>query len=677
MKKYMIFVAVAAAFLAAGCQKEQVADHPASAGTVLQASLSSFTKTAINGVKVSWTEGDAINVNGTVSNPLTEAGATAKFEFRSQLKAPYKAVYPASIYNNSYINLPSSLDAASCFTPLAGYTESGDAITFKALTAFLQISLTGDASTTIKDITLKGLGGEQLCGEFGVGFQPVSLYFVDGSSVQDKDKSIKVIVNQQLSSTPLCVYIPMPPNNYSSGFQVDILDTNGGLMRKVVSARQIKAGELREMETLAFAPNVSDDPNIGGIPDAKEFKDFAAAVNDGRSISRWLNSSGEVELLADIDMGGEEWEPVGNGSVNTSHAITGSAFTGVFDGKNHKVDNFKVTVPESGANVAAGLFGAIDGATVKNLVIGDKVVIKSSSNSGFVTMGAAVGFASGSTLENIDSYAKMVNEGSKDNIRIVVGGAIGTIFASAEVASTATNISGHASFEVVNTANTKNGATGISVGGAIGLMDGKDVNAAPCTAVNCVNYSNISVEATRTGGVIGTMNTNCLAEGCINNGNIFCSDVKATNSRVAGIVSAMGNNTGIKNCVNYGDVCFCVSGDSTHGYAAGLVGQTNDANSFTYIEGCATYGTVQSDRWFYSGDKPDDKYMGIVCGNFNSKVILVKNCIVGGKIGPFTPTDADPVVTITADNFEQYYSLTDASRIAKVVFEGNSFGTRP
>ncbi|MBP5483083.1 MAG: hypothetical protein J6X99_02290, partial [Bacteroidales bacterium] len=173
-------------------------------------------------------------------------------------------------------------------------------------------------------------------------------------------------------------------------------------------------------------------------------------------------------------------------------------------------------------------------------------------------------------------------------------------------------------------------------------------------------------------GVIGTMNTNSIAENCANYGNISCTDVTASNSRVAGIVSAMGNNTALKGCVNYGDVAFTVSGDKTHGYAAGIVGQTNDANSYTYLDGCANYGAVQSDRWFADGD---DKYMGIICANFNSKVVTVKNCILGGKIGPYTPTNEAPVVTITSENYTQYYSLTAENRINKVVFENNTFGT--
>ncbi len=670
MKKSIIIAAVAASVLAAGCMKEQAMAPANEQGTVLKASLAGLTKTAIDGVKVTWSEGDAINVNGTKSYPLKEAAASATFEFKTVLKAPYKAVYPTSIYKDAAtVKLPSTWELNAFFVPLAGYLESGDVIPFKALTAFLKLSLTGDASTTVKDITLKGLGGEQLCGEFAIDFATVS---ITGSSSAEADKVVKVNVNQALSATPMVVYIPIPAGNYASGYQVEIMNTEGGLMRKAVSARTVKAGELREMEALAFEVNVVDDTPIGGIPNAKELRDFATAVNDGRSIARWLNASGEVELQADIDLDGADWTPIGNGSVTNGHAVTGAAFTGVFDGKGHTVDNFTVTLPASAANAAGGLFGCVSGATVKNLKVGSKAVVKTSAT-GFVTLGGVVGFAGESTLTSLDSQAKMVNDGGKDNVRMVIGGTIGTMFASESTSCVATDIQGHASFDVVNTVNTKNGATGFIVGGVIGYMDGKSFDTAPAKAVNVVNHSSFTAQATRTAGVIGTMNSNATAEGCVNNGNIFCTDVKASNSRVAGIVSAMGTNTTIASCVNYGDIAFTVSGDQTHGYAGGIVGQTNDSGNYvSIIEGCASYGTIQSDRWFAS-----EKYMGIICANFNSKMITVKNCVVGGKIGPYTPTDTDPVVTITADNFADYYSLTADSRMKNVRFEDNKFGTRP
>ena len=677
MKKYMILAAFAAAVLAAGCSKEPASRETAPAGTTFTATMTPLTKASIDRSKVTilWNAGDQICVNGALSNTLTATAETAVFTFEDELKAPYKAIYPASYYKDaSTITLPGELTADGLNLALGAFSEKGSNLRFSALTALLQVSVTvGDTPRTLKEIVLKGLDKEQVSGDFGINYASHAL---TGKSTAAADKEVKIVVGQALSAEPIVVYIPVPAGTYASGYQVDFIDSEDKIMRKSVSARTINAGELRIMPELAFAPNYDPTPVelLGGIPNAAELKAFAAAVNAEEPLDRWLNASGEVELLADIDLGGEEWTPIGNGSVTNAHAISGAAFGGIFNGKGHTVDNFKVTLPATAADAAGGLFGCVSGATIKDLTIGDKAVIKTSSTTGFVTLGAVVGFAGESTLSGLDSKAKLINDGGKDNIRIVIGGTIGTMFASATTACTATDIQGHASFDVVNTVNTKNGATGFIVGGVIGYMDGKDYDAAKVLATNIVNYSSFSVQATRTAGVIGTLNSNGHAEDCVNYGNIACTDVKAANSRPAGIVSAMGTKTTIKNCVNYGDISFPVTGDTTHGYAAGIVGQTNDGNEyFTYIEGCATYGTIQSDRWFNT----TEKFMGIICASFNAKKVTVKNCILGGAIGPYTPTEEDPIVTLDATNFQDYYSLTADNRIANVVFENNSFGTRP
>ena len=674
MKKYMILAAAAAAFLAAGCSKDIVSEvETAPAGTTFTATLSPLTRASIDRSKVTvlWNPGDRICVNGAVSNALTETAATAVFTFEDELTAPYKAIYPADYYKDgSTVTLPRDLSDEGLNLALAGYTAKGSNLQFSALTALLQVSVTGESTRTLKEIVLRGLGREQVAGDFGINYVSRKL---TGKSSAAEDKEVKITVGKALSQQPLVAYIPVPAGEYPSGYQVDFIDSEDNIMRQAVSARTLAAGELRVMPELEYVVNYNPDPVVllGGIPDADEFKAFAEAVNNGESLEKWLNDEGEVELLADIDLGGAEWTPIGNGSVTKDSAVSGAAFEGVFNGGGHTVDNFTVTVPASGANVAAGLFGCVSGATIKDLTVGENVTIKTSAT-GFATLGGVVGFAGESTLEGLDSKAKLVNDGGADNVRLVIGGTIGTMFSSATKACTASDISGHASFDVSNTVNTKNGATGFIVGGVIGYMDGKDYDAACTTATDIVNYSSFTVQATRTAGCIGTINTCSHAEGCINHGNIVCTDTKASNSRPSGITAAMGAKTTIKGCINYGDISFGVSGDTTHGYAAGVVGQTNDGNEYvSYIDGCASYGSIRSDMYF------GNKYLGVICADFNTKKVIVKNCILGGSIGPLTPTEEAPVVTLDADNFELYYSMEADARKANVLFQNNIFGTRP
>ena len=66
-----------------------------------------------------------------------------------------------------------------------------------------------------------------------------------------------------------------------------------------------------------------------------------------------------VYIESDIDLAGAEWTPIGD------YAFSRTSFNGVFDGKNHKVSNFKVTEPvrweQKVAEASYGFFGNVKG----------------------------------------------------------------------------------------------------------------------------------------------------------------------------------------------------------------------------------------------------------------------------------------------------------------------------
>lgn len=82
-----------------------------------------------------------------------------------------------------------------------------------------------------------------------------------------------------------------------------------------------------------------------------DFKDFRDTVNEGNSFLQYtVGKTAEtvphnVRLYTDLDLGNEEWTPIG---------ICDNPFMGDFDGQGHTISNFKIT---SGTNV--GLFGQI------------------------------------------------------------------------------------------------------------------------------------------------------------------------------------------------------------------------------------------------------------------------------------------------------------------------------
>ena len=108
---------------------------------------------------------------------------------------------------------------------------------------------------------------------------------------------------------------------------------------------------------------------------------LAAQVNGGEKYAGVY-----FRLEADIDLGGRNWTPIGcgvydyGGADNIIEELT-RAFSGIFDGRGRTVSNFTVTDSQpteirnnDNTYYSLGLFGALDGATIKNLRITGAVI---------------------------------------------------------------------------------------------------------------------------------------------------------------------------------------------------------------------------------------------------------------------------------------------------------------
>ncbi len=440
----------------------------------------------------------------------------------------------------------------------------------------------------------------------------------------------------------------------------EMIDVNAGNFTEYIGA---VSDANREKITDLTWDGAPAPPAVKGIASAADLKEFAELVKTGGDVSKFL-VDGVLALGANIDLGGEEWIPIGTGSVTNAGVITAGdvPFTGVFDGQGHTVDNFKISVPaDAPAGYAAGLFGILSGATVKNVVIGPKAVLEGKSAS-MSFIGGVAGFALNSTIEGCTNKATLSLTAAKDATRECLAGIVGEVYtAEGDFASYVKNCVNEGSLTSKNSVNTNNGGNGLSVAGIVGFSDGKNYT----YIQSCTNKSAIAAEATRLAGIVASANAKTKVEDCVNEGKISGLDVKASNSRVGGICSAGSTDDVFTRCINRGDIVFDKAGDTAHGYAAGILGQAN--NPIT-IDACENYGTIQSDMI-----KASTVYMGAILGNANNKAVTIKNCKVGGKVGPLTP-DADyQVVTLTPDNFEKYITLA-TSKAGSCKFEGNVCG---
>lgn len=440
----------------------------------------------------------------------------------------------------------------------------------------------------------------------------------------------------------------------------DMVDVNAGNFEQYIGT----VSDANRAKITGLLWDGAPAPVIEGIATAADLKEFAALVKSGGDVSKFV-VDGAIVLGADIDLGGEDWTPIGAGSVSTAGVITAGdvPFTGVFDGKGHTVDNFKVSVPaDAVSGYAAGLFGILSGATVKNVVIGPKAVFEGKS-AAVSFIGGVAGFALNATVEGCTNKATMSLTAAKDATRECLGGIVGQMYTAEGdgYVSYVKNCVNEGTITSKNSVNANNGGNGLSVAGIVGFSDGKNFN----HIQYCTNKVAIAAEATRLAGIVASANAKTKVEDCVNEGKISGLDVKASNSRIAGICSAGSTDDVFIRCINRGDIVFDKADDTTHGYAAGILGQAN--NPIT-IDACENYGAVLSDFFKVSGDV----FMGVILGNANSKVVTIKNCKVGGKIGPLTEDANYKVVTLAADNFTTYITLCN-SKGTKCVFEGNSF----
>ncbi len=143
----------------------------------------------------------------------------------------------------------------------------------------------------------------------------------------------------------------------------------------------------------------TDDAGNYLIYTADELAGLAQQVNAGNSYS-----GATFLLMDDIDLNNyQDWTPIGRiAGIGAGGTLTGGGdwyFSGTFDGQYHTISQYYVHCTESLETTVVGLFGAIDGATIKNLHITDSYAyIK--TNHYYNYGGSVVGYAKSGTISN-------------------------------------------------------------------------------------------------------------------------------------------------------------------------------------------------------------------------------------------------------------------------------------
>lgn len=148
------------------------------------------------------------------------------------------------------------------------------------------------------------------------------------------------------------------------------------------------------------------------ISSASDLVDFALKVNSGNNYSERT-----VMITQKIDLSGVNFVSIGNSLSNY--------FAGTFDGGGYVIDNLAIT----GTSDAVGLFGYVNGATIKNVVVRGSV--KATDKCEYA--GGVAGYAIGGSFINCVNIARVENESAKitsDSKMPSAGGIVGYTLSS-------------------------------------------------------------------------------------------------------------------------------------------------------------------------------------------------------------------------------------------------------
>ncbi len=332
--------------------------------------------------------------------------------------------------------------------------------------------------------------------------------------------------------------------NVVPGYEIKKLRANGTEERNLSAAITPEAGKFYNI-TLNYDKgyNLSADGRTYEVYNADGLLAWNKAVRNDLSIN--------CTLIADINLTGKEWTPIGDYD---------NRYTGTFDGGDHTITGLTVTTSDQ----YAGLFGYIgSGGTVKNVVL-EGVQIESDNDM------SDVGGVAGQSYGNIENCS-VSGSVSVSGTNSIAGGVVGY--------QTGGSITGCSSSATVN-------AGGVA-GGVVGLADGG------ATLTACYATGNVTIESSGTGsyfagGVLG-INTVSTLKACYAWGSVTGSG--------SGTVY-VGGVTG-SNDLGTLTACYHATGDVTGASRStgGVVGRNyKDNYGSSIVTACYWNGTVTGDN---------------------------------------------------------------------------------
>lgn len=436
----------------------------------------------------------------------------------------------------------------------------------------------------------------------------------------------------------------MTTTTYS--FVADAYEDASGAVRSGTIRFANELYDISASITVRQSPKTPEDTG-GGIANASDLMAFANAVNMGASTARWQNEEGAVVLLNDIDMNAvEQWTPIGgvDGSSTSTNKpySTVHPFKGVFDGKGFAIRNLHYTADVSGGQYGYALFGSVEDAVVRNLVLGDAETDISWRFTGLAPKGTGVAalvvYALNSQIENVVNYYDIDFAGDAAESSIAFVGGIAAAMKNSTIGGRSRDL-GCINYGDVYTgivSNTQSGGSGIQNGGICAYMADDAGN----VIQYCENHGHISCPTGRTGGIVGTLLCgavrNCDNYGLIEDDLFDQPALNYNHKRMGGIVGGTADlnkeenfeSSIVESCTNYGNV-FAHHGCRTGGFIG---------HSKVRVVGCENRGVILSDATDGQGPGWACGYSAASSGGYTN----VCGCTMGGKVGDYSVYKDNP-----------------------------------
>lgn len=557
MKKISIIALVA---LAASCAQIGT-ENPAQGNKLVPmifSARSNAVRTSLSDHTINWTEGDCISVfDGEGNRQFTTEGSGPSADFTGEVSpsaTEFYALYPysatASLSSGSILTtLPAAQNAvdgsfAENLYIMAGKAES-TSLSMKNVCSLVKLTIAEDK--VYSSISLKGNNEENLAGEISIAFDK------DGNPVPTVSEGLKEVslVPSGNTFTKGTYYLAIVPTEFTKGISLGFVrksDSATGVNTSDVPVAVIR-GQILDITVTAskivWATKFKGDGTeaspyqIATYSDLLLLSELCAA--DGDNGKKYRNAF--YKLTADID----------GGQLNPDYSVKQDAvpfaiigqdsnynFKGTFDGDGHSISGLYI----NSEKMYAGLFGIIDGGTVKNL----NVTANVSTNKTDAAILAGF-FNNKAIVENCTVNGIITSSSASSNAR--VGGIVGRSSAASVVRGCTNNAT-------INATATGAGYIGGIEGQQFGLVDGCTNNGAVnayqnaggisgylnsgAIIVNCHNAGVVTVSANNAGGIAGYLTSSCMIANCWNTSGGTANQYKGT---IAGTVETPGN---VENC---------------------------------------------------------------------------------------------------------------------------------